>query len=237
MKQKFQATNDAMQQRIDALVCGELESEQRRELLAWLDADAARWRACGLAFLEAQIWCEALEEEGSGVRGQESGVRSQGSAIQCRTSRPEGQVAAAEVQGGRRPWLAPLLVLAASLAAFICGLAVQEVRHHRSESTRIAGADAPNSSPDSAAPLVATVPVKGGALGPLSATLQIPVRPAGTSSDVASSVPESLRRHWERRGYELVEERRYLPAKLPDGRQVMVPVNEVKMKFVGKPVS
>lgn len=231
MMHKLQATDAAMRRRIDALVCGELPTQERRELLAWLDADAARWRTCGLAFLEAQAWCEALEEE-------DSGFRVQGSVIQGRNSVTGVQTATAAVQGARRPWLAPLLVLAASLAAFICGLGVQEIRHNQPESRPIADAEFPaDRFLDSAAPLVATVPVKGGPLGPLSATLQIPVRPVEGTSDVASSVPDSVRRQWERRGYELVEQRRYLPARLPDGREVMVPVNEVKMKFVGKPVS
>ena len=36
---------------------------------------------------------------------------------------------------------------------------------------------------------------------------------------------------------ELNEELRYLPARLPDGREVVVPVNKVQVKFKGLPAS
>ena len=46
----------AMQAQLDRLVAGDLPENDRRSLLAWLDEDAGRWRACALAFLEAQTW-------------------------------------------------------------------------------------------------------------------------------------------------------------------------------------
>src|SRR5258707_481533 len=45
---------------LDRLVCGELDELPRGRLLEWLDEDPLRWRACGLAFLEAQTWSQAL---------------------------------------------------------------------------------------------------------------------------------------------------------------------------------
>src|SRR5262245_64910242 len=50
------STDRAMQAQLDRLAAGELPENDRRSLLAWLDEDAARWRACALAFLEAQNW-------------------------------------------------------------------------------------------------------------------------------------------------------------------------------------
>lgn len=58
---------------IDRLVAGELAEHDRRSLLAWLDEEPTRWRACALAFLEAQAWEEATEGSGFWVQG--SGVR------------------------------------------------------------------------------------------------------------------------------------------------------------------
>jgi hypothetical protein len=172
-----------------------------------------------------------LEE--TGARSQEPGARSQepGTGCQPRNSVPRND---------RRRWSVSLLVVAASIAAFVCGLVAQDLWHGSRQITPpIAQPDPPTErSPSASGPLVASVPVKGGPLGDIAATLQIPVRPVdSTAGRAASSIPDRIRRQWERRGYELVEERRYLPARLPDGRQVMVPVNEVKMKFVGKPVS
>jgi hypothetical protein len=141
-------------------------------------------------------------------------------------------------------WVSPLLLVAASIAAFSCGLFWQGPALESGQGT-LAVVESPDKplqdrqpAADNSASQLAAVPLKGGPLGDMEALLQIPVRTVeSTPGQALSSVPENVRRHWKRRGYELVEERRYLPAKLPDGRQVMVPVNEVKMKFVGKPVS
>lgn len=227
MTVESQGTEARMQSLIDALVCGELDDGDRRQLLAWLDSDAARWRACGLAFLEAQMWEEALNAEGPafGVQRLEGYQRREA----ARAMRPAG--------GGR--WLTPLAVVAASIAAFACGLVCHEFwRPRRESSPPIARPELPpRPAQQSSGPLVASVPVKGGPLGEI-ATLHFPVRTVDSRNvPAASAVPEHVRKLWERRGYELVEERRYLPARLPDGRSVMVPVNEVKMKFVGRPVS
>lgn len=236
MNRALQATDARMRSQIDVLVCGELAEEERRELLAWLDADAARWRACGLAFLEAQVWEEALEAEGSrfGVQGSEGEQRAG-----ARGQEPGARAQATSATRGKR-WAVSLVVVAASIAAFACGLLLQELRlGGEPGAPPIAETSRPAEEPlATSGPLVASVPVNDGSLGKIAATLQIPVRPVDAASlPAVSSVPEHVRRQWERRGYELVEQRRYLPAKLPDGRQVMVPVNEVKMKFVGKPVS
>ena len=215
---------------IDALVDGELTEEQRAALLGWLEADVSRWRKCALAFLEVQLWDQALEG-GEGSEG-----RVQGSAAH-ETNPTEALCARRERM---RSWLMPLVVLAASIAAFLCGLYVHDLRTSpQSASQPMAGSPLRQERPHQPGELVvASVPVQGGALGHIAATLQIPVRPVdATAASAASSVPDHVRKQWERRGYQLVEQRRYLPARLPDGRKVMVPVNEVKMKFVGKPVS
>jgi hypothetical protein len=69
--------------------------------------------------------------------------------------------------------------------------------------------------------------------------LQLPVSTDAGSHEIAeaSSISDYERRMWERRGFEVIEELRYLPARLPDGRIVMVPVNKVQLKFKGTPVS
>jgi hypothetical protein len=45
---------------IDCLVTGDLMAVERRELMKWLDENPVRWRHCGQAFLEAQLWEQAL---------------------------------------------------------------------------------------------------------------------------------------------------------------------------------
>lgn len=47
---------------IDRLVDGELSESERRSLLSSLDAEPEGWRRCALAFLEAQTWRETFGE-------------------------------------------------------------------------------------------------------------------------------------------------------------------------------
>jgi hypothetical protein len=71
----------------------------------------------------------------------------------------------------------------------------------------------------------------------LQAKLTLPVEADTVASEPIASISEYERKQLERRGYELIEETRYLPAKMPDGRPVMVPVKKVRMKYKGTPVS
>jgi hypothetical protein len=86
-------------------------------------------------------------------------------------------------------------------------------------------------------PLVATVSVPTNLDPRVKAELSLPVAPPDKDVAPGSSIPDYVRQQWERRGFELVEEVRYLPAKLPDGRQVMVPITKVHVKFKGTHVS
>jgi hypothetical protein len=91
---------------IDRLVSGDLAEAQRRGLLAWLDEQPDRWRRCGLAFLEAQLWQEAM------------------SAAMPRVSMGIHQSVASQT-GPRRPWptvRAIAAVAAAMLVSFTLGL-------------------------------------------------------------------------------------------------------------------
>src|ERR1700754_5979 len=45
---------------IDRLVDGELSNDERRQLLATLEAQPDGWRRCALAFVEAQTWRGAM---------------------------------------------------------------------------------------------------------------------------------------------------------------------------------
>jgi hypothetical protein len=51
------------------------------------------------------------------------------------------------------------------------------------------------------------------------------------------NISEYDRQKWERRGYQLSKEKRFLPAELPDGKKVVVPVEQVKASYVGSKVS
>jgi len=71
----------------------------------------------------------------------------------------------------------------------------------------------------------------GGGSGRMT-PIQIPVVPAATDAGQErdhSEIPEYVRQQWERRGYKVSLERRFMFAKLADGQQVVVPVEQVRV--------
>jgi hypothetical protein len=86
-------------------------------------------------------------------------------------------------------------------------------------------------------PLLATVQVRTNLDPRVPMRLQLPVTTTGAAAVApASAMSDYERMQWERRGFEVKEEVRYLPARLPDGRQVVVPVNRWRVEFKGTPV-
>jgi hypothetical protein len=219
---------------IDRLVSADLPEPDRRSLLAWLDEEPARWRACALAFLEAQTWEQAAAcPEEPRVRG----ATREGEA----PANPwvQGSGFGVQKDGGnaKTAWVHWLAIAGMLVVAFAAGAAIG-VRWipDRTAPPQFAqpGSTSPARSPG---PLLATVSVRTNLDPRLQTQLTLPVEPADAPLATVSSISEYDRKQWERRGYELVEETRYLPAKMPDGRTVMVPVNRVQLKFKGIPVS
>ena len=227
-------TESTLQAQLDRLVSGDLPAAERRNLLAWLDEEPSRWRQCGLAFLEAQNWAEALETLGEGSRGKEPAVLVSPSARGERVP-------------AHRSFLRMLAMAAGILVALSCGIVIGR-QWDAPFSVRPTIASAPHDS-QPAAPLpggeedkaqvqLATVSVPTDLSPKVPALLQLPVKTpsAGDSAYQPSSIPDHVREQWKRRGFELREERRFLPARLADGREVMLPVNEVQVKYIGKQV-
>ena len=71
----------------------------------------------------------------------------------------------------------------------------------------------------------------------LFAQIQVPVTTADRVRHDAPAISDYDRKQWEKRGFEVTEERRYLPARLPDGREVVVPVSKVNLKIKRTPLS
>ena len=221
----------AMLAQLDRLASGDLPEIERTTLLAWLDEDVARWRACGLAFLDAQMWQEA-----AAIVPSATGPTAIVQQPVAETTGPKDNFA------GRR--VSSLALTAAVALAFLFGVCLARwLPTEASRSQQIVeqpSAEQPIQLPvtTAAKPVIATVPVKTNldTQGPLLLQLHISSEP---SQDLAvnSSISHYERQQWERRGFEVLEELRYLPARLPDGRQIMVPVNKVQLKFKGTPVS
>lgn len=219
---------------IDRLVCGELNGARRRALIGWLEEEPRRWRTCGLAFLEAQVWGETcgpwtgVEAEPS-VTGQSAPTTAAAPAarISARRNRSPGRIVAAacvlfafglgfgvrDFVGTGQPQSQPSMAGAAKSSASSAPTAVHDL----------------NRPPPVEQPILASLDVRtDGGFGPLS-SIHIPVVPSDSeAARAANEIPDDLRRQWERRGYKLSVEQRYLFAKLPDGQSVVVPVAQVQ---------
>lgn len=220
---------------LDRLVCGELDETSRGALVAWLEADPLRWRLCGLAFLEAQTWSHALAAWPVPERQSRRPART----IQPAVGKPRARI-----------WrVAHAAALAACvLAAFGLGLASRPalVPPKSNSAGQIAAGGPTNEQHESPTddtgrssqegkPVLASVSVQPGAGLGAEATLQIPVVPAGRDRAPAV-IPDYVRQQWQRRGYRLSIERRYLFANLPDGERVVVPVERIHADYVGSKV-
>jgi hypothetical protein len=227
------ATQNDMGTQLERLVCGELDEAARRPLLAWLDEEPRRWRLCGLLFLEAQTWTDAIQTDGL-------------EKWPGRTVSPQPTVTATQQQKQAAPKRRgrDLAILAASVfVAFVLG-AVVERGHSNNGATdsKLAGSINPGAASGQnivkadadSQRVMAALPIAQKAGLPLQPALYIPVVPGDAHADErdhrALSVSDYQRQQWERRGYHIDVERRYLLAKLPDGQQVAVPFEKYSFK-------
>jgi hypothetical protein len=220
------------------LVDGELSEPERRELLSSLDNVSGGWRRCALAFLEAQSWKQQMQS-----------IRRD-PAVQASPARPLRRPGFFGGMGGT------LLAMAASFTvALTLGLVIHDVWRPGAATrpllTDVAEApkpptesdrslDQPGAPPSPTPPgdawQLVSVPVRMGPDGPES--IQLPVREIDRIDEhsleqFAPTVPAELLQAFERSGHEVRRSRRVLPYRLEDGRQLMVPFEEVELHFVG----
>ena len=220
---------------LDRLACGELDETARKSLFTWLDAEPLRWRTCALAFLEAQAWNESLGVDAVAKERETSGPmlrRGQETRAEQKTRSELSAFRWAPLAS-----LAAVLLVAFALGALSRGWWAPQADAIVENRQPPASEHAANKEP--AGPLMATVSLPPELGSEIPATLQIPVRSARNGGPQAASPPISdfVQHKWERLGYQLTKERRYLPAQLPDGKKVVVPVDQVKANYVGPKVS
>jgi len=230
MKDTAVKIDKTVQARIDGLVADELPEEERHNLLVWLDQDPSRWRLCALAFLEAQTWEAATA----------AWPRGQGAAPEL--VQPKQRVTPQRVPVAAASRSVSSVALAGALALMFATGVVSgrfwSVREPASpQASPPASTLAKSSSAVDTAPLLATVSVRTNLDPQVRAQLQVPVTPVSAEAVQTPAFSEYERMQWERRGFELNEERRYLPARLPDGREIIVPIKKIEMKYRGTPVS
>jgi hypothetical protein len=223
--------------RIDLLVDGELSETERRELLASLDDLPDGWRRCALAFLEAQSW-----KDGLGSIRRESAPRPAPPAVR-RARFPGGLL-------GTLAAMAASFMLAIGLGLVLKGVWRSGAEPGTSPSELAEAAEqAPAQPPDSEQPnppvvpraspddwQLVTVPVGFGPDG--AESIRLPARETDRIDEkwlerFAPRVPDELLRAFEQSGHEVRRFSHLVPFRLDDGRQVVVPFEEVELRPVG----
>jgi hypothetical protein len=224
---------------LELLVAGELDEHQRRTVINWLEEDPRRWRMCGLLFLEAQTWSQSLAGWSFEV-------------AERRTSQCH-QIASARspLPPRDRRRVRDAAVLAASvLVSFILGLALRHTAGNAAPDAMVSqqrATEHPDNTQTKVAlrspqtPILATMSMASGIGGLTQSVMQVPLvrgnRPPSEARTSSESISDYVRQQWQRRGYQLDVERRYLFATLPDGEQVAVPVEQYSIKRIPQKIN
>ena len=216
---------DLDQPLLDKLVDGELSAFERRSVLLQLDDTPHAWRRLALTFLEAQTWQRELRTVSVAAVP----------PVVTRISPP--------VVNPRRRWSVLTTVATSVCVTFGLGFACG--------SLRVAG------SPTIAEQTVSDIiPEPELTVGPESNLEMIRVLLAGDTpgtfrevdlplveatddgsallADRPSFIPHQVRRTLERMGHEVQEQWQLVPVQLSDGREAVVPVDDVHVRFVGQ---
>lgn len=240
-----------MNTRFDKLVDGELNEEDRRRLLAGLDNEPDGWRRCALAFLESQCWKQAF--------GESADVPSQKQAKQI----PVTPIAIAKNAAAKKStWLSHAGMVTAVAASFIAAMwigsaANQAWRGRMGETARtnsnretndliaqfkknppIQSQTTPEPKTDAAEPWqVVTVSPTGDKHG--ERPINVPARVRDRLDDqwaanTPSAIPDDVMQSLNRTGHQVEQRRELVPVSLQDGRQMVVPVDQVNVHYVGR---
>lgn len=235
-----------MRRQTDRLATGELSDAERAEVFDWCNEDPWRWRDCALAFLEAQSWGEVMSEwtkEADPLPVADRYVSAGQAALPV--WRRWAALAATLVivffaGAGMHDWMLRSRTLPdwAMRDATTGSPAPEETSQETGGATTTAH-QSPVRDKTSQHPTYVSVPVQTNLTPGVPALLQIPVaaeQDGARAQPVKSTLPDYVRKQWEKRGYEVEQTKRFLNGKLPDGRNVVVPVNGLEVKYVGRPV-
>ncbi len=205
---------------IDRLVDGELPEAERRELLLKFEEEPAGWRRCAVAFLEAQVWRQALASV----------------AAPNWVAHPEFSTGVSSGFANRRRFwrpLAKLSGLAAGLAAaFALGWIYQSGRQFRTPGF---GVKQPVESVAALRPPVADAPGsprQSASLEVVGNSKSEILNPKTEATEALASLNSIIKR-WEQQGYSVQTQPRVLSLEANDGRKLKIPVQDVRIRFKG----
>ena len=205
---------------LDRLGDGQLSQSQQRELLAQLDAEPGGWRRCALAFLEAQAWRDDL---GAVVR-----------SASVQPPAPPAVVARTRRSASRWP---SVLAVAATLAiAFGLGMLVRPAwRGAEPGLEQVARQEGLPGRAQDASPWRMVTLTSPDASEPI----RLPAVERNRIDDawlrsLPAAVPPDVLRALQRSGYAVRQSQQLMPVPLEDGRRLVVPVDQVEVRPVGR---
>jgi hypothetical protein len=257
MSKMHEELSPETQRQLDRLVDGELSDVERRQLLDSFDEQPVSWRRCALAFLEAQSWRRQMRHLGQATSGSFAAStslavpprrREEGFGKPRSPASHEGRKVEVASRGSRRHSAAGLYfaVAASFLVAFglawvirqpATGLvAVEDANVAAPALPALASADptAENGFPSGGRrpwePV--TLVMDGGPNGD-AREIELPVMEAMNTDELERdlrepAVPAALRDALERMGHHVEEHRQFIPVDLRDGRQMVVPVDDIE---------
>lgn len=250
---------------LDRLVDGELDEATRRRLLTQLEQTPDGWRRCALAFLEAQAWHSALRVAteskaasvyaGDAVRADAiSAALGQRRADATGVVVPSTSTAAATAvppKTSRNPllslrtWVNTMAMAACFLIALNIGLhwrgaSSNASRGVRQEATQRTSVITPDSQSADSGWRTVTIAVPDATSGG-TAQIQLPCRESERLDEqwlhsLPGAISPEVRRALERNGYQVRQQRQLVPLPLEDGRRLVVPIDQVELRFVGNDV-
>jgi len=233
----------------DRLVDGELSESQRTELLNSLDQEPDGWRRCALAFLESQCWKKELGGLRQSVPADSSAPAPVPRPIKRKSSffRLPGTLVAMAA--------CFLLALGAGVLWRHSGNSLADVfgpSGHNQIASKTPGQSATNLLDSQTAVAQASRQSQNA-----SAPWQwVKLSPAGSADSgesvqlpaiqreridqqwlqsLASPIPENVMQALRRSGYKVQTQQELMPLPLKDGRRLVVPVDQVELRYVGNP--
>jgi len=206
---------------LDRLVDGELPERERRELLVRLEKVPDGWRRCALAFLEAQTWRQALATAAGTDELPGRCVVLTGETPVLRAVPP---ALPGERQGRKRIFWRPVARLTGLAAGLAFAFALGWTYHGGLEQT----APSPDVNRQSGSVADRSVQPPGEAAAKVATKHTSPSKPAEAAAAIGPIV-----KNLQQRGYSVETEQRLVSMESKDGRKVKLPVQEVRIRYIG----
>ncbi len=238
---------------LDRLVDGELSPAERRDLLAALDDEPGAWRRCALAFLEAQSWRWQLSRVAAEPVVAHAVAAAAGHAGAARGTRRgpfwsaylavAASLLVAFVLGTRFPTAGapqtnPPQVAARPSVTPAANRGATPQDTVASAASENASATEPDGQPfdEPSWETLTLAPADDDADADTSHKIQVRAANAAAAdidrfAEQPSTMPAGILDQFEQEGWTITRERRLLPVDLSDGRRMIVPVEEIDIRY------